>query len=152
MLDCIAKLITPGPPDQDCRVYDMQGKLLRVIEAPKPAPELGQIDCLGRPYPESIKESVKQKTRRFYKYDWPTIIPRVIEMLEAGETKWKPIAMALGVEYRAFTQQMRIGLYGTAVREWMRKNGREQKNYRKPLKALADKKEGGAHAVVYNTR
>lgn len=49
MADFLVNFIKPGPPDQDCKVYDLDGNLKRVIEGPQPAPELGQIDCLGRP-------------------------------------------------------------------------------------------------------
>lgn len=146
MADFLVNFIKPGPPDQDCKVYDLDGNLKRVIEGPQPAPELGQIDCLGRPLASETRHMAKKaraaRKNKVVKYDWPEIIPKVIQALEEGERCWKPIAEELGIEYRVFTKQMRDGRHGAPVREWLAKHGIQYRYHRKTLKAVRAHKEG----------
>lgn len=133
MLDFLADYIKPGPPEQDCRVYTLDGKLKRVIESPQPAPETGQVDCLGRPVTSDKRQKAIEQAhnalneqRKVMKYDWPSIIPKVIAKLEAGQTCWKPMADEFGVEYRVFTAQMKKGTHAAPVREWLQTHGRRK--------------------------
>jgi len=147
MADFMTAYIKPGPPDQDCKVYTLDGKLKRIIESPKPAPEQGQIDCLGRPIAsetrqKAIKQARAARKNKVVKYDWPEIIPKVIAKLEAGERQWKPMAEEFGIEYRVFTSQMKKGTHAAPVREWLREHGIDQKDHRKTLKAVRAHKEG----------
>mgnify|MGYP000864387689 CR=1 FL=1 len=128
MLDFIAERITPGLPDQDCRVYDMEGKLKRVISNVKMAPEVGQVDCAGRPMDSQAREEQKRKPRTCAT-DWDAIIPIVIKRLEAGEQSLKVIADDLGIKYVTLHYQLRSGQHGQPFREW--RTAYEKKHGRK---------------------
>jgi hypothetical protein len=132
MLDFIAERITPGLPDQDCRVYDMEGKLKRVISNVKMAPEVGQTDCLGRPLTSEQRQrniaNNKKRRNRIHKYNWPEIIPQILDLMEQGVTKRPEIAERMGIDVKALNYQILYGNWGGPVRAWLKENKPKRKD------------------------
>jgi hypothetical protein len=140
MLDFIAAKITPTEPESTCRVYDMQGNLKRVLPGLPEEYQTGKVDCLGRPWVQSL-----QLTGRM-KYEWDLLLPKAFELVQAGMTL-PEIAVHLDCDYEAMVWQVNHSAYGAQIRDWRAAHKKPRKKrskgtFKKTLENFRRIKEG----------